>query len=96
MSDKKHSHTHSPQEKKAILNRLSRASGHLQSVMGMIERDQDCSEVLMQLAAVRSALTNAGKIILQEHISHCIVDAVHHQDMERIDELNKAIDQFIK
>ena len=42
----------------------------------MIEDDRDCSEVLVQIAAVRSAINNIGKIILEDHISHCLVDAV--------------------
>ena len=43
-------------EKKKVMNRLSRAIGHLEAVKRMVERDEDCSEVLIQLAAVRSAM----------------------------------------
>ena len=46
----------------------------------MIEDDRDCSEVLVQIAAVRSAINNIGKIILEDHISHCLVDAVETGD----------------
>ena len=62
----------------------------------MVEEDRDCAEVLIQLAAVRSALTNTGKVILKDHMDHCIVDAVEHHDMKAIEELNRAIEQFIK
>ena len=54
------------------------------------------SEVLIQLSAVKSAINNTGKIILQDHIEHCIVDAVEHGDREAIKELEKAIDRFMK
>ena len=87
-----HVHTH----KKAVLDRLAKVSGHLDSVIRMIDRDQDCAEVLIQLAAVRAAINNAGKIILQDHINECITDAVRHNDQQKINELNRAIDQFIK
>lgn len=90
-----HRHTHTEEEKKAVLNRLARASGHLESVRRMIENDRDCAEVLVQMAAVRSAITNAAKVLLQEHIEHCMVDAVKYNDMERIQELNKAIERFL-
>ena len=91
-----HKHVHSAQEKKAVINRLSRAIGHLESVKRMIENDADCSEVLVQLAAVRNAINNTGKVVLKNHISHCIVEAVEEDDMESIRALNDAIDKFIK
>ena len=89
-------HVHSHEHTKAVLNRLSRALGHLESVKRMVEDGRDCSEVLIQLAAVQSALNNTGKIILKDHISHCIVDAVKSGDQEELDELYKAIDSFMK
>lgn len=62
----------------------------------MVEDGRDCSEVLIQLSAVKSAINNTGKIILQDHIEHCIVDAVENGDKEAIKELEKAIDRFMK
>jgi DNA-binding FrmR family transcriptional regulator len=93
---KGHEHKHSHQSTKAVLNRLSRARGHLELVRRMVEDGKDCSEVLVQLSAVIAALNNTGKVILKDHIEHCIVDAVEHGDWEAIERLNKAIDQFIK
>ena len=56
---------------KAVLNRLSRAIGHLNAVKRMVEQGRDCSDVLIQLSAVNSALKNVSKIILKDHIEHC-------------------------
>ena len=89
-------HTHSHTQTKAVLNRLSRAQGHLESVRKMVERGEDCAEVLVQLAAVISALNSAGRVILKDHIAHCIVDAVEADDMEPIEALNQAIDRFMR
>ena len=94
--DHGHTHTHTHENTKAVLNRLSRAIGHLESIRRMVEDGRDCSEVLIQLSAVKSAITNTGKVILQDHIQHCLVDAIESGDMETIEELNKAIDRFIK
>ena len=91
-----HGHVHSPEHIKRVSNRLARAIGHLESVKKMVEDGRDCSEVLIQLAAVKSAINNTGKVILQDHMEHCIVDAVEHHDHKAIEELNKAIEQFIK
>ena len=89
-------HVHSAEEKKKVMNRLSRAIGHLEAVKRMVERDEDCSEVLIQLAAVRSAINNTGKVILKNHLEHCIVEAIEQNDMETIRALDEAIDKFIK
>jgi DNA-binding FrmR family transcriptional regulator len=89
-------HPHVHENTKAVLNRLSRAIGHLESVKKMVENGRDCSEVLIQIAAVRSAINNIGKVILQDHIQHCLVDAVENDDEQALDDLCQAIDKFIK
>lgn len=90
------SHTHTHTETKAVLNRLSRAIGHLTAVRKMVEDGRDCSEVLIQLAAVRSALNKTCEIILKDHLEHCIVDAVKADNMETLDELKKAVELLMK
>lgn len=91
-----HGHTHTHANTKAVLNRLSRAIGHLESIKRMVEEGRDCSEVLVQLSAVKSAINNTGKVILKDHIEHCLVDAVECGDMEAIEDLTEAIDRFMK
>lgn len=91
-----HGHTHSHTQTQAVLNRMSRAIGHMEAVKRMVEDGRDCSEVLIQIAAVRSAINNIGKIILEDHISHCIVDAVEHGDGQALEDLKHAIEKFIK
>lgn len=92
----KHSHNHSHTHTKEVSNRLARAIGHLQKVKQMVDSGDDCSEVLIQLAAVKSALNNTGKLILKDHLEHCIVHAVEEGDEKMLEELNTAIDKFIK
>lgn len=87
-------HTH--KSSRAVINRLSRAIGHLESVKKMVEDGKDCSEVLIQLAAVKAAINNTGKIILKDHLEHCIVKAAKDGDKAALSELSQAIDQFIK
>ncbi len=90
MSEHGHEHT------RAVSNRLARAIGHLEAVRGMVEQGRDCSEVLVQLAAVRSALAATSRIILKDHLEHCIVDAIEHRDQSAMEELERAIDKLIK
>lgn len=89
-----HNHGHDHTQTKAVVNRLARAIGHLEAVKHMVEDGRDCSEVLVQLAAVRSALNNTAKIILKDHLEHCI-SAAGGRDAEQLSEINDAIDRFI-
>lgn len=91
-----HRHVHSEKEKKAVMNRLAKAIGHLESIRKMVERDEDCSDILIQLAAVRSAVHNTGKLVLKNHLNHCIIEAVEEKDYVTIEKLNDAIDKFMK
>ncbi|MCI8994572.1 MAG: metal-sensing transcriptional repressor [Lachnospiraceae bacterium] len=91
-----HTHAHTHQNTKAVLNRLSRAIGHMESIKRMVEEGRDCSEVLVQLSAVKAAINNTAKVILKDHIEHCLVDAVESGDHEALEELTDAIDRFMK
>ena len=91
-----HGHGHVHENQKAVINRLARAIGHLEKVRQMVEDGRDCSEVLVQLSAVRSAINNTGKIILEDHLRHCIVEAVEDGDQQSIDDLCDAIRSFMK
>ena len=87
-----HSHTHTHTQTKAVINRLSKISGHVESIKRMVESGRDCSEVLIQLAAVSAV----SSIVLKDHIEHCIVDAARENDKEAIADLIKSIDRFVK
>lgn len=89
-------HPHHHENTRAVLNRMSRAIGHMESIKTMIKDGRDCSEVLIQIAAVRSAINNIGKIILEDHIRHCVVDALETGDQKVLDDLDEAINKFVK
>lgn len=93
-----HSHglTHSHTQRRAVINRLSRATGHLEAVRRMVENDRDCTDVLIQLSAVQSALSNTAKIILKDHIEHCMTDVITQGDRHALDDLNEAIEKFMR
>ena len=86
-----HAHGHVHTQTKAVLNRLARAIGHLESVKRMVEEGRDCTEVLIQLAAVRSALSGTARVILKDHLEHCVGDG-NNADLQA---LNEAIDKFM-
>ena len=86
-----HTHEHT----KAVLNRMSRAIGHMTAVKKMIEEGRDCSDVLIQLSAIKSEITGVSKVILKDHIDHCIVDAVKENDEDAIEHLKGDIDKLL-
>ena len=86
-----HTHEHT----KAVLNRMSRAIGHMNAVKKMIEGGRDCSDVLIQLSAIKSEITGVSKVILKDHIDHCIVDAVKENDEDAIENLKGAIGKLL-
>lgn len=84
------------ENQKAVVNRLARAIGHLDKVRRMVEEGCDCPEILIQLAAVRSALDNTGKVILKDHLRQCMMEAVETGDESAVEDLCQAIDKFMK
>jgi CsoR family transcriptional regulator, copper-sensing transcriptional repressor len=68
---KQHIHKHT----KAVINRLSRIAGHVRAIKTMVEEERPCPEVLIQLAAVRSAITKASRLVLEDHMESCLYKA---------------------
>lgn len=81
-----------PEHKQAALLRLKVASGHLDGVRRMVERDVYCVDLMKQLSAVQASLERVQQIFLRNHLSTCVADAIHKDDGERIiDELMDAL-----
>lgn len=91
-----HTHTHDPAEVRKIANKLSRSIGHLNKVRTMVENNEDCSDVLIQLAAVRGELNKIGKDIIKQHLEHCMIHAIEDGDLDAVGHMNDAIEKFIK
>lgn len=59
-----------------IIKRLKRAEGHLKSIISMLEEGRGCLDIAQQLQAVESAIGNAKKTLVHDHIDHCLEHAV--------------------
>jgi len=91
-----HSHSHTHTQTAAVLNRMARLIGHLNATKKMVENGRDCSEVLTQLAAVDAAIKSVSKVIIKDHLQHCLVEAVQEGDEDAITKLSQSIEQFIR
>ncbi len=80
-----------------VASRLARAAGHVQAIKRMVEQGQPCADVLVQIAAVRSALDRAAKLLLSDHMEHCVLESSRGADPKKLlAELRKALEQFIR
>jgi len=90
---------HVHESKRLLKTRMARIIGHAESIQRMIEEDRDCSEVLVQIAAVRSALNNVGKLLLADHIDHCVRGTMAPdtpENEELFSSLKDAIEKFVR
>lgn len=79
-----------------LLNRLARIEGHIRAIRQMMEEDRACPEVLLQIAAVRSALNKVAKILLKEYAQQNLVDAANSGNFEmELARLRAALDSLI-
>ncbi|MEL7476660.1 MAG: metal-sensing transcriptional repressor [Cyanobacteria bacterium J06555_12] len=94
---KAHPHIHDPEAQRKLMNRLSRIEGHVRGIRSMIQQQQPCPDVLLQIAAVRGALDRVARLVLDDHITECIAHAAESGDIKvELDELRRALDRFIR
>lgn len=81
----------------AIVKRLKRADGHLRKVIEMIEAGRPCLDIAQQLQAVESAIGQAKKTLIQDHLDHCLGDVVGTLPREQRDAVDafKAITKYL-
>ena len=84
----KHQHIHSTQPE--IVKRLRRAEGHLRTTISMIEDGRSCLELAQQLHAVEKAISNAKKMLIHDHIDHCLAGAA----LNKNERSKTALDEF--
>lgn len=80
----------------ALITRLNRIEGQVRGIKGMIGKDVYCNDILIQIAAVQSAMKGVSKLLLESHMRTCIVDRIQSGDEEVVDEILKTIDRIMK
>ena len=86
----------SEEERKKLLNRLSRIEGQVRGLAGMIERDAYCTDVLTQVSAVNAALCSFYKVLLASHIRTCVAEHIRAGDDEIVNELVATLQKLMK
>ena len=79
-----------------VLKRLARVEGHVRGIFKMVREDKDCPAILLQIAAVQSALSRISQIVLEDHVEGCVAKAVREGRGEAaVQELNEAIARLV-
>lgn len=87
---------HQHKQTKNIVHRLARIEGHVRAVKDMVEEGRSCADVLVQIAAIRSAIDRVGRILLEDHIESCLLNSSKDGGVEeQLVELKIALDRFI-
>lgn len=88
--------TRSDEEKKALINRLSRIEGQIRGIKGMVEKDAYCADILIQSSAISAALGSFNKELLATHIRTCVCEDVAQGGEEKVDELIELLTKLLK
>ena len=83
-------------ELKDLMNRLKRIEGQVRGVEGMLENDAYCTDVLVQVSAITSALNSFNKALLANHMRTCVADNIRQGNDEVIDELVTTLQKLMK
>lgn len=86
----------SDEERKKLMNRLSRIEGQIRGIRGMLEKDAYCTDILMQSAAVNAAVNAFNRELLSSHIRGCVVRDIREGKDEVIDELLVSLQKLMK
>ncbi len=84
------------EERKALVNRLSRIEGQIRGIRGMVERDAYCTDILTQAAAAGAALNAFNRELLGSHIRSCVAQDIRDGKDEVIDELLSTLQKLMK
>ena len=86
----------SPEEYKALVNRLSRIEGQVRGIRAMLDKDVYCADILVQVAAVNAALNGFSKELLSQHVRTCVADDLRAGGTQKLDELLQLLPRLMK
>lgn len=87
-------------DKEALIKRLKRIEGQVKGIQKMVEDERYCVDILVQIAAIRSAINKVGTIILENHVKGCVSESMKNGEDDEtnvtIEELMQTINKFVK
>lgn len=88
---------HQHHDVKKLCQRISRIEGQLGGIRKMLENDKPCDEIIIQLNSAKAALQKISQIVLEDHLDHCVLDALREGKGEvQVESLKRALSQYTK
>lgn len=93
----RHAHAVDPKLKQRAATQLKRIEGQVRGILGMVEEERYCGDVLVQISAVQESLRSVARLLLRNHLQHCATDAIRSSDAERRERMyDELTDLFFK
>lgn len=80
---------------KELDNRLAAVEGHISAIRRMMAEDRDCEDILLQLSAAESAIGKVAKIVLKDHLNHCVKDSIQRGESASLDKFNSILEKYL-
>ena len=84
-----------PEEKRSLINRINRAAGQINGIKGMLEQDAYCTDLLVQVAAVNAAMNAFCKLLVENHLTHCVAEDLKANNTDSLEEFIKLLQKFM-
>ena len=84
------------EEYKKLIHRLNRIEGQVKGIKRMVEQNAYCTDILIQVSAINSALNSFNKELLANHIKTCVADDIRQGKDDTIDDLVKTLQRLMK
>lgn len=86
----------SKEERRKLLNRISRIEGQVRGIKKMLENDAYCIDVITQVSAINAALNSLNKVLLSEHLRTCVAQDVANGNGEKLEEIVDTLQKLMK
>ncbi len=80
---------------KVLDNRLAAIEGHVAAIRRMMKEDRDCEEILTQISAAESSLNKVAKIILKDHLNHCVKEGIERGEYDILESFNSILEKYL-
>lgn len=82
-------------ETESLVRRLKRIEGQVRGIVRMLEEEEPCEDILIQIGSIKAALHKVGQYVLENHLHHCVLEGIQEGKGEEIlDRLSSSIEQF--
>ncbi|HQC55091.1 MAG TPA: metal-sensitive transcriptional regulator [Clostridia bacterium] len=80
---------------KNLITRLNRIEGQVKGIRRMVEENEECEDIMIQILAIQGAIRQVGQKVVMNHLNNCIVESIQTGNLEEVQKFSKILDKFI-